>query len=399
MTIQNPSLTSFPLVFALWGAGLGAAAQYGKFSVIFDLLPGVYPEAGAGLGFAVSLVGFVGILFGVVAGLLVARIRYRRALIAALWLGAVVSLAQAFLPPLPWLLALRVIEGLSHLGIVVAAPTLIAQLSAPRHRGLTLTLWGTFFGVAFALLAWAGRPLAEAWGIPALFGAHALYMAACALYMMARLRRLPEEGAQPAFSLSQILKDHGAIYRSAHISAPAAGWLFYTFGFVAILTVMPPYLDPAYRALIIGAIPLLSIASSMTLGVLLLRRLSAVRVTEAGFALCALSMVYLWAVPGSVLACLLLSIGFGLIQGSSFAAVPQLNASAATQAQANGAMAQSGNLGNTLGTPVMAAALLAWGPGALPLLAGTGFALGVVVHLLLGRMRRRQSLQSRSGAV
>ena len=80
--------TPFGLILLLWGAGLGAAAQYGKVSVIFDLLPAAYPDAGAAVGWIVSLVGFVGILFGVMAGLVVARIRYRRALLAALWAGA-----------------------------------------------------------------------------------------------------------------------------------------------------------------------------------------------------------------------------------------------------------------------------------------------------------------------
>ena len=93
--------TNFPLVFVLWGAGLGAAGQYAKISVIFDQLGPVYPEAGAALGFTVSLVGFVGILLGVVAGLVVARIRYRRAMLWALWAGAGVSLFQALLPALP----------------------------------------------------------------------------------------------------------------------------------------------------------------------------------------------------------------------------------------------------------------------------------------------------------
>ncbi|MFC6584404.1 MFS transporter [Sulfitobacter aestuariivivens] len=191
--------TPFALIFALWGAGLGAAAQYGKVSVIFDLLPQVYPDAGAAIGFIVSLVGFVGILFGVAAGLLVARIRYRRALLGALWIGAGVSAFQAVLPALPLMLAARMLEGVSHLAIVVAAPTLIAQISAPRDRGLTLTLWGTFFGVAFAVLAWAGRPLALSLGVPALFMAHAAYMAVFALYLSARLRALPEEGAAAVF--------------------------------------------------------------------------------------------------------------------------------------------------------------------------------------------------------
>ena len=382
-----PDKTPFPLIFALWGAGLGAAAQYGKVSVIFDLLPGVYPEAGARLGFLVSLVGFVGIVFGVAAGLMVARIRYRRALLGALWMGAAVSAVQALLPPLPWMLAVRVLEGVSHLAIVVAAPTLIAQLCAPKDRGLALTLWGTFFGVAFAILAWGGRPLAILAGVPALFAAHAGYMAFFAIYLAARLRHLPLEEAAPVFSWGQILRDHVTIYRSPHIAAPAAGWLFYTFSFVSVLTVLPPYLDPSYRGLIMGAMPLMSIIISMTLGVFLLRLTSAVRVVELGFVLSLLAMIWLWLSPGGPLACLALAGAMGLIQGASFAAVPQLNGTPATQAQANGALAQMGNVGNTIGTPIMAAALMGFGYVALPVLVGFAFGAGLLAHLWLGHRR------------
>ncbi|KIN60776.1 Major facilitator superfamily MFS 1 [Sulfitobacter noctilucae] len=380
--------TPWGLILLLWGAGLGAAAQYGKMSVIFDLLPQAYPQAGPALGWIVSLVGFVGILFGVVAGLVVARIRYRRALLVALWVGAAMSLVQAALPPLPWMLLTRIVEGASHLAIVVAVPTLIAQLSAPKDRGLTLTIWGTFFGVSFAILAFAGRPLALNLGLSALFLAHAVYLVAIALTLGTRLRALPVEGAQPVLSLPQILRDHIVIYRSAYISAPAIGWLFYTFSFVSILTVLPPYLDPADRAAVMTAMPLTSIAVSMTIGVLLLRHLTAVRVVEMGFALSALAMVWLLLTPAAPLACLALAAAMGLIQGASFAAVPQLNDQPAQQARANGAMAQMGNIGNTLGTPVMAYALVAKGYTALPLLGGGAFLLGLVLHLLLGRLRR-----------
>jgi len=380
--------TSFLRVFALWAAGLGAAAQYGKMSVIFDLLPGLYPEAGAALGFLVSLVGGVGILLGVVAGLVVARIRYRRALLSALWLGAGISAFQALTPSFGWMLASRLLEGVSHLAIVVAAPTLIAQISAPKDRGFTLTLWGTFFGVAFAILAVAGRPLALSWGLPALFAAHALYMAACAVFLAASLRRLPAEQPQTPFSLSQMVRDHVTIYRSPFLAAPAAGWLFYTFSFVSILTVLPPYLDPALRAPVMAAMPLTSIAVSMTLGVVLLRRMPAVQVVQWGFGLSALTMVWLWLSPGAPMACIALAAAMGLIQGASFAAVPQLNHGAAAQAQSNGAVAQMGNLGNSIGTPVMALGLATFGASALPLLAGAAFMMGLAIHLLLDAARR-----------
>ena len=105
-----PIQTQWIKTFLLWGAGLGAAAQYAKISVVFDRLPLVYPEGGVLLGWAVSRVGLIGIFFGVAADLLVARIRYRRALIAALWLGAGVSAFQALLPPLEWFLFARAIE-------------------------------------------------------------------------------------------------------------------------------------------------------------------------------------------------------------------------------------------------------------------------------------------------
>lgn len=380
--------TSWGLVFALWAAGLGAAAQYGKFSVTFHLLPEIYPQAGTALGFVVSVVGFVGILFGVVAGLLVARIRYRRALLVALWAGAVLSCFQALLPPLPLLLASRLLEGMSHLAIVVAAPTLIAHISAPAHRGATLTLWGTFFGVAFALLAWLGEPLARASGVPALLFAHAVYMVACALFLSARLRALQVE-PPPATSIAQILRNHAAIYHNPRIAAPALGWLFYTFCFVSLLTVLPPFLDAEVRATVMGAMPLVGIAVSMTLGVALLRVLSPIAVIVLGFIGALLATLWLWSMPGSPGACLALAGATGLVQGASFAAVPFLNTSLPHQAQANGAMAQMGNLGNTLGTPVMALAIALQGYNGMLLLTAAAFLCGGAVHVLLALRRRR----------
>lgn len=380
--------TDWLVVLCLWGAGLGAAAQYGKISVIFDQLALVYPEAGARLGLVVSLVGFVGILFGVAAAILVARIRYRRALLWALWAGAFVSLAQGFLPPFGWMLASRVVEGVSHLAIVVAAPTLIVQITRPQDRGLVLTLWGTFFGVAFALLAWVGLPLVAVGGVSALFGVHALYMAAFAVLLACRLHPLADHSATVDLSAAKILRDHLTIYRSPAISAPAAGWLFYTFCFVSILTLLPPFIAPEQRAFTMAAMPLTSIAVSMTLGVFLLRVLSAVQVIQLGFALSALAMFWLWISPGLPLACLFLAAAMGLIQGASFAAVPQLNTTPETQAQANGAMAQMGNIGNTLGTPLMAFAMVGMGYVGLLVLAGLAFGLGLLIHAVLARARR-----------
>ena len=127
----------------------------------------------------------------------------------------------------------------------------------------------------------------------------------------------------------------------------------------------------------------------MTAGIALLLLFSAVQVIILGFALSCAAMIWLWIAPGLPLAALALACAMGLIQGASFAAVPQLNDHPATQAQANGAMAQMGNIGNTTGTPIMALALAGIGYSALPLLAGFAFAAGLAVHLWLAHRRRK----------
>ncbi|MEX0286963.1 MAG: MFS transporter [Paracoccaceae bacterium] len=380
--------TNWPMVWLLWLAGLGAAAQYGKISVVFDRLPGLYPDAGAALGFVVSLVGFLGILLGVIAGLLVARIGYRRALLAALIVGAAVSAVQATLPSLPVFLTSRVIEGASHLAIVVAAPTLIAEVSHPRDAGRSLTLWGSFFGVAFAVLAFAGVPLADWFGVGALLAAHGAYMAIMAVILWPRLPQLVQE-PQPIV-ISELLRAHVRIYSSARLGAPALGWLFYTACFVSVLTVFPPYLPEASRTAVMGAMPLLSIVSSLTLGVFLLRYVSAVIVVVAGFFLSALFALGLGIWPGSPIIALALGASLGLVQGATFASVPQLTPEAENRALANGGLAQMGNTGNTIGTPLMVAVIALLGYSGLIWALTVLFLCGGAIHLWLAGKRRQE---------
>lgn len=382
-----PDRTSFGVVLALWAAGLGAAAQFGKVSVAFHLLPGIYGGSGPALGFAVSLVGFVGIFLGVVAGLLVAQIGFRRAMVGALLLGALASAFQAMLPPFWLLLLSRALEGVSHLAIVVAAPTLIAQLSAPRDRGLTLSLWSTFFGVAFALLAWLGVPLAMYGGVGALFAAHGLYMTAMALLLWMVLPGDTLADAQ-MLNLRSVARDHLRIYRSPFLSAPALGWVFYAGTYLAVLTILPPFLPPAERVWVFAAMPLAGIASSMTLGVWLLKRFSPVPIILTGFALCLGCAAALWAVPYQPWPYLALAAAMGLIQGSSFAAIPVLNTEPALQAQANGALAQMGNVGTTLGTPLLALLVVLAGIDGFLIFAVGMLGSGFLIHLVLQRRRQ-----------
>lgn len=379
--------TRWGLIFAVWAAGLGAAAQYGKVSVAFDQLGQLYPQAGAGLSLSVSMAGVMGILLGVVAGLFVASFGFRRTLVWSLWVGAAMSAVQVLHLPYGLFLLTRMIEGLSHLGIVVAGPTLMALLASGPQRGTALTVWSTFFGVSFALLNWFGLPLVAAQGLLALFAAHAVLMAALALLLQRAMRDLPVPSRQPLPQIASLPALHLRIYGSPFKLAPAAGWLCYTSCFVALLTVLPPHLPESQRALVMGAFPLVSIAASMLLGVTLLRRMSAVVLVQLGFGLCLLAGLWLWLMPGDWLACLALATAFGLVQSGSFAAVPQLNEDAVDQAESNGAMSQAGNAGNVIGTPLLLGAVGLAGYGGMMLVVCALFVVGIAAHQLLAQRR------------
>ncbi len=373
------------LVILLWCAGLGAAAQFGKISILYETLRASYGSHGeVALGLVVSIVGMVGLIFGTTAGLLVARIGPRRAIVAALAAGAVMSALQALMPAYPLMLASRIVEGASHLAIVVVGPTMIATLAPTARRPLAMTLWSSFFGVTYTLLALVG-PLVTPVG---LFLGHAAYMALLAVVLAATLPTDPRQATAP---LGNILRQHVQIYSSPRLSAPAMGFCCYTFLYVAILTLLPPETPVSHRALIAAGMPLASILVSLTLGVRLLRQLSAVRLVQLGYGAAIPGFLLLWVFwgngAGMVAAGFWLSAALGIVQGASFAAIPELNATAEARARAAGAVAQLGNLGTTTGTPVLAALLAASGPPALALAATALCAIGIGLHQLQARRR------------
>ena len=375
------------LVLLLWLAGLGAAAQFGKISILFETLRSTYGGQGeVALGLVVSIVGMVGLIFGTTAGLLVARIGPRRAIVAALAAGAAMSALQSLMPAYPLMLASRIIEGASHLAIVVVGPTMIATLAPEDRRPLAMTLWSSFFGVTYAILALIG-PHA---GPTSLFLGHAGYMAALAAILALTLPPDPKGQALP---MGNLIAQHAQIYASPRLSAPAMGFCCYTFLYVAILTLLPPETPETHRALIAAGMPLVSIAVSLTLGVWLLGRMSAVRLVQAGYAVAIPGFLLLWLAwgqgVGMVVGGFLLSAALGIVQGASFAAIPELNLTADDRARAAGAVAQLGNLGTTTGTPVLAALLATSGPAGLAATAVLLCSLGIAIHALQRARRQR----------
>ena len=389
-------------IFAIWAAGLGAAAQFGKMSVAYPALEFVYSgksaagypaQSAVAIGLILSVVGLVGLVFGTTAGLLVARIGEKRVIVAALALGAGVSAAQIPLPSYPMMILLRVLEGISHLAIVVVGPTMIAGLAARRFQGAAMTLWSSFFGVAYAVLFYFGPQMLLENGPQSLFVLHAAWMAVLAVILALLLPRDLADAVKPM--AGNIFVMHRVIYASPFLAAPAMGFVCYTVTYVAVLTLLPAQMGDM-GGFIGVAMPLVSIAVSLTLGVWLLSQMSAVAVVQAGFAVAIIASAGLWLMWGQGAAvgfALTVAASLGIVQGASFASLAELNPSADDRAMGAGAIAQLGNLGTTTGTPMLVWALDRAGVTGLAVFLVGFSALGITIHAL--QARRRISALSR----
>jgi DHA1 family inner membrane transport protein len=112
-----------------------------------------------------------------------------------------------------------------------------------------------------------------------------------------------------------------------------------------------------------------------------------------GYAIAMPGFLILWAFwgngAGMVAGGVMLSGALGIVQGASFASIPELNSSPEDRARAAGAVAQLGNLGTTTGTPVLAALLAISGPMGLALAAVVLCGLGIAIHALQQARRGR----------
>ena len=379
--------TRIPLkILALWLTGILAAGQFAKVSVTFPAFRALYPDLGPSLGFLVSALSLTGMLFGLLAGVLLTRFGVKRMLIGALMLGGAMSLVQSTLPAFGLMVVTRVIEGASHLAIVVAAPTMVGQIAPLAWRNTAMTLMSAVFAVAFALFSWLGLPLVAEFGLPVLFLLHGGLMIGMAGVLSRLLPRLDLPAYGP-LTLRDVVARHGAAYRSAFVAAPAAGWLFYASSFVALVTVIPDFLPAEMRAFVSGSMPLAALVVSLTFGIIMMRFKTPVSVLMVGFvASAALAMALGVIGPAAWLAIAMLGI-MGLVQSGSFAAIPALNATPEDQALSNGALAQAGNTGNLIGTPLLLWLVDGFGFAGLIGFALVAFVGGFAIHWLLAARR------------
>lgn len=376
--------TDWRLVALLYIAGLLAAGQFAKVALTLDGLSAVYPGAGASLPLAVSALSVMGVIFGATAGALAARIGLRPVLLAGVLGTAGLSAAQALLPPFPVFLAMRFLEGAAHLAIVVTAPTLLAMSSAPRAQAAVMGLWGTFFGVGFALTAFAVPALTALGGASVVYLAHgaALLLLAVPLYLT--VPSVPPAAPHDGGWMAR----HVSIYLTPSVIAPAIGFFWHTIMFLGLLTFLPDFLG-AWTAPIL---PLLALIGTLAAGALA-RAIAPRRILYWAYALTILTAAALPFLPDPAFlpVAFIFLVILGLPPGAAFAAVPAYNEPVADRSRANGAIAQLGNVGTAISVPLVALTLPFGVAGPLALSAFIAAVGWVAVAAIHGAMDRRAS--------
>jgi predicted MFS family arabinose efflux permease len=347
--------TNWFLVLVLWFAGILAAMQFAKFSVAFDFLRNQYDVTPFWIGLSLSVVGFIGLIFGITISIYVSKIGHNKILLVSLLLGIIISLVQALQPIFPILFLSRIMEGISHLGIVVTAPIIMIIISSEKHHSIVMGLWSTFFGIAFSVTAWIGNSILELYSSSLLFLIHAIFMTIILITLFFSIKQINI----PFSDINKIsfIDAHKKVYSNWRTFSPGILFFFHTFMYIALFTFLPGLSgNENTRSLLLVILPLISIVGTMIAGIA-----TQYFVSPSKLSICAyiLLVVLIFVIRLSfnnnslfVITSMILILFSGIIQGSVFSLIPKISLTTEEQTNANGSVAQLGNLGSTLGSPV-----------------------------------------------
>ncbi|WP_055494240.1 CynX/NimT family MFS transporter [Streptomyces sp. TP-A0356] len=373
--------THWPSLLMVYSAGVTAAMGLGKFSVATDSLRGDLRIGLGELGWVISAVTAVSALLGTPVGLRLGRMSTRVILVAGTWTVAVAGAAGALATSLGGLLPIRAVEGVGYLMVVIACPTLVVRLCAPRDQSRALALWGTFVPVGLALSTALGGAVGEAVGWRGWMLVVAGITAVPAVVLT--FTRIGVE--VPGAPLPQ--RPKGARRRLRHarpVILLALGFCMASLVTVAIFALLPTFLERELgrsgsdAGATAGLISLVSVGGGLLIGWLLHRNPD-----RRPVLLCSLlAVVAAWTAfrPGGPAALFLagatvISAINGILVGMILALVPRLVDDPGEIGLANGIVTQGGSLGSLLGPPLFNLGVEDWDWTAVGWLTTVGMAV------------------------
>ena len=395
----DPESTPWALVFLVVGAGVVSAFQVGKAP---PMLFSIRSEMGMSLflaGWILSIFNIIGFLLGSIAGAVSDGFGHRRLLLGGICLQAAGSLAGSFAPGPLFLLAARAIEGLGFLAIVVSAPALVAQLTAPGDLRLALSMWSCFLpaGASIVMLSvpWVNAGL----GWRGLWQVNAAVLIAYAYILLKRTALL--KGSRKAAA------KRGDLWRDLRLTVTSAGpvllasiFTTYALQWLTVMGFLPTLLIEEYgmtggRASVLTAVMVaMNVPGNLMGGWLLhrgFRRWKLIAFASAVMGLCSLA-IYSPHLPffGRYIGCLVFSGVGGLLPAATIGGAPVYAPSPKQLATTNGLIMQGGQFGQVVGPPVLALMVSAAGWKSAPWLLCGSAAVGAALSLGLAALEAKR---------
>jgi DHA1 family inner membrane transport protein len=387
------------LVALLVAAGMVAAFHVGKAP---PALPSIRADLGASLsqaGWLLSIVNLVTASGGMAIALTADRLGHRRLILFGTALCLATSLVGGAVGSPEVLLALRVLEGLGFICVVVAIPPLLLRIAGPRDQRHAMAAWTTYMpaGAGSMMLAAAlilpGTSWRWVWWIAA--ASSAAMLTALLLRTLRRPELDPVVAARrPVLAeMAEVAGSGGPVAIAVCFGAYSACW-FAVVGFLPTLQVERLGFSTLTAAIITALVTIVNVAGNLAAGWMLQRRVPRVAIivgATLSMAVCA-SAIFMDGVPD--LARLVLagiySAVIGVVPGCLFTAIPIHAPRPQLIGAATGLLMQVSNFGALLGPPITAALVSSGGWPAAAGLTSVALCVSAIAGLFLHWREKRK---------
>jgi predicted MFS family arabinose efflux permease len=378
--------SAWAAVLALMAAGVVAAAQVGKGAAALPVLAAEFGLSSSAAAWYLSVMSALGAIAGALLGWAGQALGFRRQVLLGLIAIALANVGGAAAHTTGALLAGRVGEGIGFILVVLAAPGLLTELSAPAHRRLVLGAWGAYMPVGSGLAALLVPPAAAALGWQATWLLDALLAAVAALAVVRWVPRTPARGLPGIDGLLGALRSRGVVCLAV-VFALYAGQYLTVLGLFPTLLVHGGAVSLRTAGLL-SALAFLANAPGNLLGAYLQHRNVARWLLIVVGSLCMATTV--WAAQDIGLplglrigAVVLFSFLAGLVPASAFSGLAAMTAGTRSIGAAVGLVNQGSAVGQLLVPPLVVAAGAAAGswtaaPATLSCLAALAVVGGVL---------------------
>jgi MFS family permease len=365
---SGPATSWSPVLLAI-GAGILAAFQVGKVHIALPSIRHSFALSLVSASWLLSALSVVGLFVATTTGSYAGKIGTKKTLILGLLLVAAASAAGAFSPTSGWLLWSRLLEGIGYVMIVVAAPSLIVELTTQADIRLALAGWSCFMPGGIALITLLAPLLLATHTWRALWLANALLILLYAVLLMVAVKPrtvIPvEPQAHPLAELRAVATARGPMFL-------AIIFAMYTMQHLAIMGFLPTLLiekfalSPSRAGVLVSIAMASNILGNLAAGLLLqrgIRRSVLIGATSIFMVIMTLGMFSFGLSLAAVYLCaFLFSCVGGIVPASVLSAAPIHAPNEHLIPATNGLLVQGSNLGIVLGPPLVSglAATLGW---------------------------------------